>query len=246
MEAGPFGYPSRARRYAPVLGLALLASVAALSSSLATAAPAAPGACPPPPAAPAPGGGASSPPAIARGIPAPAEVILACVGSTPITGATFDHWAAVARRSAAPEHAGGHHSKSPPVPVGETISEVMGFLVSGDWVIDEGAQLGISPSEATVRQQFDRIRREQFPHRRDFRAFLRGSGQTVADLLLRVRLNILSTAIMRHVTQSATGTKAKGRALSEFVKGFKARWQAQTVCLPSFAVPDCGSTQEPL
>ena len=44
---------------------------------------------------------------------------------------------------------------------------------------------------------------------------------------------------------SAKGAKAKERALSEFVKGFKARWQAQTVCVPAFTVPDCGSTQEP-
>ena len=74
-------------------------------------------------------------------------------GQYPITGATFDHWATVARKSAGPNTPRKHHAKSPPVPVGETIKEVMGFLISSDWVIGEAAQLGISLSEATVRRQ---------------------------------------------------------------------------------------------
>ena len=131
-----------------------------------------------------------------------------------------------------------------PVPV--TIKEVMGFLISSDWVIDEAARLGISLSEATVRRRFDHIRDQQFPDRREFRRFLRASGQTIADLLMRVRLNILSSAIQRRVAASAEGAKAKERALSEFIKGFKARWQAQTVCVPAFTVLDCGSSGEPL
>ena len=101
-------------------------------------------------------------------------------------------------------------------------------------------------SRSTVRRRFDHIRTQQFPHRREFRKFLRASGQTVADLLLRVRLNILSTAIQKRAAASAKGAKARGRALSEFVKAFKARWQAQTVCVPAFAVLDCGTTREPL
>lgn len=231
---------------------ALLACLVALSSALATisapaatSVPYAPGTCPPPPAAPAPGAAVSSPPTLAPTIPAPTEVILACVGAMPITGATFDHWAEVARKSATPEHAGRHHAKSRPLPVRETISEVMGFLISSDWVLDEAAQLGITVSEATVRRRFDHIRGQQFPHRREFQKFLHDSGQTIADLLLRVRLNILSAAIQKRVVASAKGTKAKERALSEFVKGFKARWQGQTVCVTAFAMRDCGSTQEP-
>ena len=96
-----------------------------------------------------------------------------------------------------------------------------------------------------MKRHFDHIRAQQFPHRREFRKFLRNSGQTIADLLLRVRLNILSVAIQKHVLASVKGAKAKEHAESEFVQGFKARWQSQTVCVAAFTVTDCGPTQEP-
>ncbi len=60
-----------------------------------------------------------------------------------------------------------------------------------------------------------------------------------------MRLNILSVAIQKRVVASVKGAKAKQRAISEFVRGFKTRWQSQTVCVAAFAVADCGSTQEP-
>jgi len=253
MEGRPFESPSRARRYALPAGATLVGCLAALASPI-TVAPvgatarvhaAATEACPPP-AAPAPPAGVGSPPAPAPSIPVAAEVVLACVGDVPITGATFDHWATVASKSSEPEHSGAQHSKGPTLPVRDAITEVMGFLISSDWVIGEASRLGISLSEATVKRRYDHIRAQQFPHRREFRKFLRSSGQTIADLLMRVRLNMLSGAIQRHVAASAKGAKAKQRALSEFIKGFKARWQAQTECVPAFLVPDCGSAQEPL
>ncbi len=239
---------SKARHYAVLVGVALLPLLVALANPLGSASAAAvPGPCPPPPPAPAaaPPGGVLPAPALVPAIPAPPEVVLACAGQYPITGATFNHWAKVARVSSGPEKSGKHRAKAPRLPVGTTIKEVMGFLISSDWVIGEAAQLGINLSEASVKRHFDHIRAEQFPHRREFRKFLRNSGQTIADLLLRVRLNILSQAIQKQVVATANGANAKQRALSEFVNSFKARWQSQTVCVKAFTVLDCGSTQEP-
>ncbi len=248
MPTGTVHRLSRARHYAVLVGVALLPLLVALANPLASASAAAvPGPCPPPPPAPAPAppGGVLPAPALMPAIPAPPEVVLACAGQYPITGATFNHWAKVARKVPVPVQIGKQHAKTPPLPVATTIKEVMGFLISGDWVIGEAASLGINVSEATVERHFDHIRAEQFPHRHEFRKFLRNSGQTIADLLLRVRLNILSQAIQKHVVAAANGAEAKQRALSEFVKGFKARWQSQTVCVKAFTVADCGSTQEP-
>jgi hypothetical protein len=220
--------------------LALLVPAASAGTATATSGEA----CPPPVSTPVPGGlsGTSAP--LPAALPAPPQEILACVGSMAINGATVDHWAAVARKGDTAEHSSAH-SKSRPLPVRETIKEVMAFLISSDWVIGEAARLGISASEVTVRRQFDRIRREQFPHGREFARFLRESGQTIADLLFRVRLNILSSAIQKQVAGRALPNE-NGRTLSEFIKAFKARWKAQTVCVPAFSVADCGSSQEPL
>ena len=248
MPTGTVHRLSKARHFAVLVGVALLPLLVVLASPLGFASAAAvPGQCPPPPPAPAPAprGGVLPVTALLPAIPAPPEVVLACAGPYAITGATFNHWAKVARESSAPEKSGKHHAKTPPLPVGTTIKEVMGFLLSSDWVIGEAAQLGVNVSEAAVKRHFDHIRAEQFPHRREFRKFLRNSGQTIADLLLRVRLNILSQAIQKHVLAAANGAEAKQRALSEFIKSFKARWQSQTVCVKAFTVLDCGSNQEP-
>jgi hypothetical protein len=90
-----------------------------------------------------------------------------------------------------------------------------------------------------VRRKFDRIRRQQFPGRAEFRRFLKQSGQTVGDLLFRVRLNLVSSAIQRHVTAGKTGAAAEA-ALVEFLKAFRSMWRAQTSCVPAVAGPNCG------
>ena len=105
---------------------------------------------------------------------------MVCVGSQAITGATFSHWAAIAQKSESPSK---HHPS-----VGEVIKEVMGFLISSDWVLGEATDLNIHVSEGEVRHTFDHIRNQQFPKKKEFKAWLKQSGQTVADLLFRVRL----------------------------------------------------------
>jgi hypothetical protein len=119
----------------------------------------------------------------------------------------------------------------------------MGFLISSDWVLGEAADLNVHVSEGEVRQMFDRIRTQQFPKQKGFKAFLKQSGQTVADLLFRVRLNILSQRIQKHVLAGHRGARNKQRALERFVHGFRLKWMAQTYCDPTHAVQDCGHVQ---
>jgi hypothetical protein len=176
----------------------------------------------------------STPPAAApTGQPAPGQ-ILVCVASRSITGATFEHWANVARMSTAPT--------SPPTP-GEVLKEVMGFLISSDWVLGEAQALKVHASVREVRRSFEKIRRQEFPKEKEFRAFLTHSGQTVIDLLFRVRLNLLSTRIQKRVLAGHHSTASKRRAISRFVEGFRRKWQARTYCAAEYATVDCGHVQ---
>jgi len=122
----------------------------------------------------------------------------------------------------------------------------MGFLISSDWVLGEATDLNIHVSEGEVRHTFAHIRNQQFPKKKEFKAFLRQSGQTVADLLFRVRLNLASTKIQRHVVEGHRGARNQQRALSRFLHAFKLKWEAQTYCDPGYAVPDCGHVQASL
>ncbi|MGO9488221.1 MAG: SurA N-terminal domain-containing protein, partial [Solirubrobacteraceae bacterium] len=69
--------------------------------------------------------------------------------------------------------------------------EVLGFLISSSWVLGEAKSLGVKVSDKEVHEQFLKIKSQQFPKAAEFEKFLATSGQTVSDLLLRVKLNML-------------------------------------------------------
>jgi foldase protein PrsA len=79
--------------------------------------------------------------------------------------------------------------------------EVLGFLISSEWVIGEAKSLGVKVSDKEVKKQFEKIKNQQFPKAAEFEKFLKNSGQTVSDLLLRVKLNLLSSKIQQKIVK---------------------------------------------
>ncbi|HYM45583.1 MAG TPA: peptidyl-prolyl cis-trans isomerase [Solirubrobacteraceae bacterium] len=79
--------------------------------------------------------------------------------------------------------------------------EVLGFLISSSWVLGEAESMGVKASDKEVKKQFEKIKNQQFPKAEEFKKFLASSGQTVSDLLLRVKLNLLSTKIQQKVAK---------------------------------------------
>lgn len=88
--------------------------------------------------------------------------------------------------------------------------EVLGFLISSSWVLGEAESLGVKVSDAEVKKEFEKIKNQQFPQAAEFKKFLATSGQTVSDLLLRVKLNMLSSKIQQKITKAKhTPSKAE-------------------------------------
>jgi uncharacterized delta-60 repeat protein len=231
------GSPIPSTKTAPT-GPAETGAAAALASTLQAAAeppgPAPPAAegCPPSPVLAAALTPAGVQPTPSSSLPAPGQ-LLACAGSQAITGSLYLHWAKIAQLAFAPAHR--------PAPTSHAIvEEAMGFLISSDWVLGEAHDRHISVSERDVRRMFDRIRHEQFPRSAEFRKFLRESGQTISDVLLRVRLNLLTSAIQRGVIAHKRGSKRREQALSQFIATFRSKWRAQTYCAAAYGVEDCG------
>lgn len=79
--------------------------------------------------------------------------------------------------------------------------EVLGFLISSNWVLGEAGSLGVKISDKEVKKQFEKIKSQQFPKAAEFQKFLTTSGQTVSDLLLRVKLNLLSSKIQQKIVK---------------------------------------------
>jgi SurA N-terminal domain len=221
------------RRHPRVLGLIALLAGLWLASAAQAAQPPSAESCPPPGAVVG-GGPPPSPPPAAIPSPPAASPIVACVGAQSITEALYAHWQNVAKRA-------GER-----IPSKRALTEeVMAFLISSEWLIGEAQELGVQVSAQQVRRRFDHVRRAQFPKRGEFRRFLRQSGQTVPDLLLRVRLDLLSTKIQRRVMAGQHGA-ARERALAHYVSEFHSKWSARTYCAPAYAISDCGHVQAPL
>jgi hypothetical protein len=159
--------------------------------------------------------------------PAP-DALIACVDTTPITGALFGHWLSAARKGS-PEGA----------TASELRSQVLEFLVSAKWLEGEAAERGIMVSDRAVRRQLREQRQAGYPDKRKFRKFLEDSGMTRSDLKYRVRVDILS----ERVRADAAGTgsqRSRTRRLSRFVERFRTKWKRRTACLPSYEGDSCG------
>ncbi len=87
--------------------------------------------------------------------------------------------------------------------------QVLGFLISANWVIGEAKDQNIKVSDAEVEKKFKELKTQQFPKEADFQKFLASTGQTAADLLLRVKLNLLSQKIQQAVSKKGTPTTAQ-------------------------------------
>jgi foldase protein PrsA len=89
-------------------------------------------------------------------------------------------------------------------------SQVMDFLIKAYWYQAEAAKLHINVTDAQVQQAFDTAKKQQFPTAAAFQTFLTQTGQTLDDILFRVRVNqIFRKLLAKH---SATVTPAQLQA----------------------------------
>jgi foldase protein PrsA len=101
--------------------------------------------------------------------------------------------------------------------------EVLGFLISSEWVLGEGSSLGVNVSDKEVKKRFNQIKEQQFPKASEFEKFLANSGQTVSDLLLRVKLNLLSSKIQQKIVKSKA--KVSQAQIAKYYNEHKQRFE---------------------
>jgi foldase protein PrsA len=80
-------------------------------------------------------------------------------------------------------------------------NQVVGLLVSYKWIQGEADAQGIKVSDAEVKKSFDTQKKQNFPKDADFQKFLTQSGQSQSDIMLRVKLDLLSQKIRDKVVK---------------------------------------------
>jgi len=154
---------------------------------------------------------------------------VAKVGDTVITKDQFNHWLnAAAHGSAAPGSNVSlpdppnftkciANQRKQPVPKGAKKptdaqlktqckqqydalkQQVMQFLVSAEWIQEEADKQGVKVADKQVQKQFADQKKQSFPKEDDYKKFLANSGMTEADLLFRVKLDIVSNDVRNKV-----------------------------------------------
>jgi foldase protein PrsA len=78
-------------------------------------------------------------------------------------------------------------------------NQVMHFLITAYWYQAEAHRLKINLTSAQVQQAFQTAKKQQFQTEAAFQTFLKQSGQTMQDILFRVRINeILKKLLAKH------------------------------------------------
>jgi SurA N-terminal domain len=127
-------------------------------------------------------------PAAAQEPPLP-DGAVARVGDEHISKRLFRHWLRIAVNG------------DPEARRDALRDSTMLYLIHRAWTGQEAAARGIVVKPAQVRRAFRRQRREAFPDERDYRRFLRRSGMTEADLLERLKFDLLQRRLTRVATK---------------------------------------------
>jgi hypothetical protein len=108
-------------------------------------------------------------------------------------------------------------------------SDVLDFLIKAHWYEAAAAHRGIAFTGRRITEKYDEEKRQQFATGRAFRAFLRQTGQTVADVRFRIRLNLIYEALIKRAGGKAVTVEARARRA----------YQADTVCARYYVMDDC-------
>jgi foldase protein PrsA len=77
--------------------------------------------------------------------------------------------------------------------------QVMQFLVSAEWIQQEADKQGVKVKDAEVQKQFQDQKKQSFQKEADYQKFLKTSGMTEADLLFRVKLDVISNEVRNKI-----------------------------------------------
>ncbi|HEY3828026.1 MAG TPA: peptidyl-prolyl cis-trans isomerase, partial [Solirubrobacteraceae bacterium] len=109
-----------------------------------------------------------------------------------------------------PKPAKGQKAKTPAALKAECVQEykalqqqTLGFLISLDWVLGAAEEHGVKVTDQEVVKHLNELKKGKFAKPGEFQKFLTSTGETVSDLLLRVKLSMISTKLQEKITKSS-------------------------------------------
>jgi PPIC-type PPIASE domain len=114
------------------------------------------------------------------------------IGSTAITKTMLHHWASVMSAGSGAERGEAPQQKA------------LAYLISSEWLIDEGVSQGPRFSEREVRQQVAARRAASFPDGEvEFHKFLAATHRSAADVEFEAKVELASSRLRQLITRMA-------------------------------------------
>lgn len=107
--------------------------------------------------------------------------------------------------------------------------QVLDLLIRAGWQDDEAAMDGIVVDAAQVEHAYEVEKQTHYPTRAVFRRYLRRTGETVADVKFRVRVQLVREALLKAEDLTASALDAE----------LTSRFKAQTLCARFYVMSDC-------
>jgi parvulin-like peptidyl-prolyl isomerase len=116
-------------------------------------------------------------------------------------GITNDQFAAAMKQSALQQ--GLQAAPNPGDPQYDTIRDAaLGDLFDIAWIQGEAKDQGVEVTDTAIQQQFQQTKKQNFKTEAEYQKFLQTSGFTEADVLLRVKLQLLSQKIQDKISEN--------------------------------------------
>jgi hypothetical protein len=118
-------------------------------------------------------------------------------------------------------------------------TQALSFLIAVQWAIAEGAEHGITISEAELKHEFESYR-TKYPTTQALRRYLDERHWQVSTVLLQLKRNM----IVRRLGERPSSNVNQAQTLSKLVARYKTMI-ARTRCQPGYVVPNCSQYHQP-
>jgi hypothetical protein len=110
-------------------------------------------------------------------------------------------------------------------------------LIGWDWTIGTGTALGLRASDAEVRQRLAEVKKATYSKETEYTDYLKATGQTVADMLLRSRVQLFELKMQKRAATEKPQSAAQLQQSESLLSG--KRWATVTSCRKGYVVSAC-------
>jgi len=117
--------------------------------------------------------------------------------------------------------------------------QALGYVLGVLWRIEEGAELGIRPSERELAERLKALIHNQYGTTAAFNKVLADNSRTLADERFLLKRNILQVKLMARFKAKAARIGGGEKTLAKLILKNNAKWTAKTSCSPGYVAWEC-------